>query len=74
MFLMTLGSKAHVSLGLFTGTVLRLDSVSRHMFAQANMWPLCFSDTEHQKLVKMALGVPPSAPVRASNMWFLPEH
>ena len=27
MFLMTLGSKAHVSLGLFTGTVLRLDTV-----------------------------------------------
>ena len=26
MFLMTLGSKAHVSLGLFTGTVLRLDN------------------------------------------------
>ena len=27
MFLITLGSKAHVSLGLFTGTVLRLDNV-----------------------------------------------
>ena len=26
MFLMTLGSKVHISLGLFTGTVLRLDS------------------------------------------------
>ena len=25
MFLMTLGSKVHISLGLFTGTVLRLD-------------------------------------------------
>ena len=36
MFLMTLGSKAHVSLGLFTGTVLRLDTALTHPRAMAS--------------------------------------
>ena len=59
MFLMTLGSKAHVSLGLFTGTVLRLDTghPSLRHFKKGISLVSQWTGTEHKNMEKVFLGV-----------------